>query len=409
MAVPTPCWGVDDYKDIIPPYGLVKNYVDYASQCTDAPPGYHVVSILGFIANAIAAEHDLSVDGEIIHLHNFHLIVGESGNRKSAALKRAERIVRPCYQLAKLSKRIWFPESSTPEGIMEALGDDPNRIMLLSEWSELVSQGKAQYWQHTPQFFELLYDRIPVKRLKMRKPVDIERPCMTILGASTPSLVKQHTSLNDWEGGKMARYLIYCMNKPADKEMVNAVEHAELIEDLRRKFDLLLSPSLVQLFTVSPEAKEYKDDWQASYAWKDFVTRFPTHLKASALRAGEHAYRVATAYQASMDYPGGSMVVGLDAMEAAVTFVATCMQSTLDTFGILPVHGKEPLVRLRLLLAMAGFDGIERKELLRRSQLTTGTFTVALNTMLDCDEVTFVKKGVGNTQYVCPTRLRRET
>lgn len=408
MVVPVPCWGVDDYKDIIPPYGFIKNYVDYASQCTDAPPGYHAISILGFVANAIAADHDLDVDGEIIPLHNFHLIVGESGNRKSAAIKRAERIVRPRYQLAKFGRRIWFPESSTPEGIMEALGEDPNRIMLLSEWSELVSQGKAQYWQHTPQFFELLYDRIPVKRLKMRKPVDIERPCMTILGASTPSLVKQHTILGDWEGGKMARYLIYCFNKPADKEMVNAVEHPELIDDLQQKFDLLLAPSLIHLFKLSPEAKEYKDDWQASRIWKDFVARFPTHLKASALRAGEHAYRVATAYQASMDYPYGH-TVGLDAMEPAVTLVATCMQSTLETFGLLPVHGQDPLRRLRLLLAMAGFDGIERKELLRRSHLTSRVFNAALGTMIECEEAVMVKRGMACAQYVCPTHTLQET
>lgn len=403
MAVPKPCWGVDDYKDLIPPCGFLKNYVDYASQCTDAPPGYHVTSGLGFVTNAIAAEHDLSVDGEIIPLHNYHLIVGESGNRKSAAIKRAERVVRPSYQIAKKSKWIWFPESSTPEGIMEALGEDPNRIMLLSEWTELMSQGKAQYWQHTPQFFELIYDRIPVKRLKMRKPVNVERPCMTILGASTPSLVKQHTSMNDWEGGKMARYLIYCMNKPADKEMVNAVEHTELLKDIQRHFDLLLAPSTVSTFTLSHEAKEYKDDWQASRRWKDFVARFPVHLKPSALRAGEHVYRVATAYQATMDYPHG-FVVKLEAMEAAVTFVATCLWSTLETFALLPLHGKDPMARLRTLMLMVDPEGIDRRELLRRSHLTSRQFEWTVQTLVDTGEVSIVKDG--NLRLICPNLSR---
>jgi len=364
MNALAPCWAFKDFCTHVPSHGWIHDYLSYATQCTDAPPMYHMIVAPALGGLAISPEHDCVVDGEHIPIHMFFLIAGESGSRKSAAIKRGLRVVQPCLAETGLDHRIWYPEACTPEGIIDAMQTDPNRLMVLTEWSDLQGQGKAGYWQHAPQFWEMIYDQTPIQRLKMQKPVKIDRPNITILGASTPSLIKQNTSLRDWEAGKLARYLIGYMEKPEDREMVNAVEHAELLPDLRRRYSELLAPSHGTSFVPSPEAKAYKDTWQYSPDWKDFVRRLPEHLKPSGLRAGDHVWRLAAIYQASMDYPW-NLTIGVEAVASAIQMVWWCMENLRDAFLTLPAQGG-PLQRTRAVVRAAGVGGIRRDELLRR-------------------------------------------
>lgn len=390
LASPSPCWDFHDFRDLIPPYGWIRDYFAYAIQCTDAPPLYHIMVASALVANAIACEHDCIVDGEPIPLNMFFLIVGESGNRKSAAINRAIRVVRRCYEMAKLDHRIWHPESCTPEGIMSALADDPNRLMVLTEWSNLQGSSKAMYWQHAPQFWEMIYDRQQIHRLKMNVQLKIDRPNITILGASTPSLVKQFTTSRDFEAGKMARYLIGYMGKPDEKEMVNSVEHVELLEDLRVNYDRLLNPAPAINFTPSTAAKAYKDEWQYSANWKAFVRSLPEHLVPSGLRAPDHVYRLATLYQASMDFPA-NYIVGEDAMAAAIQMVWTCMISLREQFAILPMHEQAPLERVRAAILSAGIDGISRRDLLRRTHVHATELDKIIGTLREREQAQAMK------------------
>jgi hypothetical protein len=359
---------------------------------------YHILAASALVANAIAPDHECVVDGEPIPIHDFFLIVGESGNRKSAAIKRAVRTVLPCYLECKLDDRIWHPETCTPEGIINALLADPNRLMILTEWCDLQGSGKANYWQHTPQFWEMIFDRMPIQRLKMNVQVKVERPSITILGASTPSLIKRHTILHDWESGKMARYIIGYMSKPEEMEMVNAIERMDLVPDLQRRYSELLGSTLVKSFTPSAEAKEYKDTWQYSATWKAFVRSLPEHLVPSGLRAGDHVYRLATLYQASMDYPW-NFVISVEAMAVAIQMVWWCLETVQAAFALLPVHEHQPIIRVRTALMTAGIEGISRRNLLRQAGMHTTELDRVLMTLRDREEVQGIKTTRGIVYY----------
>jgi hypothetical protein len=397
-GVPEPVWSFDDVRTHVPSYGWIRDYVAYALQCTDAPPMYHVMAATALAINAIAAEHNCVVDGEPIPLHDYFLIIGESGTRKTAAIRRALRLVKRCYMQAQLGHRIWYPEACTPEGIALALEEDPNRLMVLYEWSDLHASGRASYWQHAPQFWELIFDQQPMQRLKIAKSVSIERPSVTILGASTPSLVKQHTSLHDWQAGKMARYLIGYQAKPDDKEMTHPIERPDLLEDLHRNYERLLSTSLVTSFSPSEAAKEYKNAWQYSSEWKEFVRSLPEHLKPSGLRASDHIYRIATAYQASIDYPD-NFVISESTIAVAIQFVWWCLESVRDTFSMLNIHESQPLTRVRAVLGCIDSLGIARGELLRQTHLHGPELDRAVATLLECEQVKIVRHK-GTTIYV---------
>jgi hypothetical protein len=394
----TPCWRFEDFAHLVPSHGFLRDYFNYALQCTDAPPQYHIIACAALIANAISAEHQISISGETIPLHDYFLISGKSGSRKSAAIKRMVRMAKPCYMQQRLDSRLWFPESCTPEGIMMAMQKDPNRMMILTEWSDLQAQAKAQYWAHTPQFFEMVFDQMPIQRLKMKEEIKIERPSLTILGASTPSLIKQHTTLNDWEAGKLARYIICPATKPVEMEMANAVEHIELLGPLRDRFAQILAPASAIDFVPTREAKAIKDAWQYSEDWRTFANKeLPPHLRPSAERAGDHVWRLATIYQASIDFPH-SYAVTADAIIPAIQMVWTCLLETANHFGVLPMHDKLPLVRARSILALAGAEGIEKRMLMRRLGVYSQDFNKVIGTLRECGELT-ERKAMGSIFY----------
>jgi len=385
---PKPVWDFKEFAAFVPSYGWIRDYLAYGIECTDAPPLYHILSALAAVALAVSPEHVVTINGEEHPLHMFFLIVGESGNRKSAAIKRALRTVTPCLVEQRLGHRIWYPEASTSEGFIDELAVDPNRIMVVGEWSEFHNQGQANYAKHSREFVNLLYDGSALNRIKANgKSIMVEKTCVTILGASTPSLVKQSTSLYDWSAGKLARYMIGYMSKPDDHEMVSAVEHPNMVADLQRGYDRLLSPSFSKSFVLDQEAWDYKVAWEQSTDWLSFRRSLPEHLLPSALRVSEHLYRLAALFQASIDYPHNTVVHG-EAMARAIQLIWWCCQGLLETFAILPAHEANTMDRVLQALRMWGREGVSRRDLLRQTHLTGRQLTEAVAVLKEREELT---------------------
>jgi hypothetical protein len=391
-CAPTPVWDFKNYAHFVPSYGWIHDYLAYGIQCTDAPPLYHILAALAAVALAISPDHMVTIHGEEHPLHAFLLIVGESGNRKSAAIKRCLRVIQPRLAAAKLGHRVGYPEASSAEGIFDWLMEDSCRLMVASEWTEYHNQGKASYNQHTTEFTNLLYDGSTLTRIKVGKQLTIEKPCVSILGASTPGLVKQATSYTDWLAGKLARYIICYEHKPDTVEMVSAVEHPKLVDALRVDYDNLLSSSFSRSFVLDQEAWDYKVEWEHSHEWLQFRRGMPEHLLPSALRVSEHVYRVATLYQASQDYPHNT-VVKVEAMARAIQLLWVCCGGLLEKFTVLPSHEQNIILRVLQALKMHGEQGVARRDLLRQTHLNGAQLSIAIGALREREEVEILKNG----------------
>lgn len=384
---PKPVWDFKDFSDYVPAYGWIRDYLAYGIQCTDAPPLFHILAALAGVALAIAPEHVVLINNEEHPLHLFILVIGESGNRKSAAIKRLLRVIQPCLAAQQFGHRVWYPEAFTAEGVIDALAVDPNRMMVASEWTEFHNQGQASYSKHSREFVNLLYDGSPLHRLKAGNvQIEVERPCVTIVGASTPSLVKHNTSINDWSAGKLARYVIGYMSKPDSYEMVSAVEHPRLVSDLHVGYDRLLASSHGRAFVLDQDAWDLKVEWEYGADWREFRKSLPEHLLPSALRVSEHLYRIATLYQASIDYPHNT-VVHADAMLKAINFLQRCCWSQFEAFAILPSHEANTMARVLQALRMHGAEGVSRRDLLRQTHLTARQLSEAISVLQEREEV----------------------
>lgn len=369
---PKPVWAFEDFLRLVPPYGWIRDYLAYATQCTDAPPGFHVIAAIAAMALAISRNKVCMVNqynSMPIPLHMFLLITGDSGSRKSASIKRMINVISPVLNKVNFGSKVWWPESCSVEGIIEGFAEDPNRLLVVGEWTELNANMQSSYAKSSPEFWNLVHDGMPIQRRKVGgRVILVSDPRVSIVGGSIPELIKLSVGSRDWFSGKFARYLILHMSKPLKAEMAYALDRSDLVASLQKRFEDFLvdaPPSKMNRFSFSKEACEYKLDWEHSQDWLNFRRSLPAHLEPFGLRASDHTWRLATLYQASMDYPWEN-VVGVDATHAAVEMVWTCALSMLGAFATLPLHDQTPPQRVLATLKAAGAKGIERRELMRK-------------------------------------------
>ncbi len=408
---PQPVWDWRQYARFVPPTGYIRDYLEYACQCTDAPPLYHILSATAIVSTAVAPHLDLVFHGEIHPLHVFILIIGNSSeSRKTSAIKRATKVAEPIFtKISHRGDRLWWPQVSSPEGIMEELGKEPNRLVLLSEWTEMHRlASKGGYWQHANEFWNLLYDANDVHRVRAKVKMAIQRPRVTVLGASTPGLVGHATTPVDWEGGKLARYIIGCMVRPPNMEMDAAVDpHPSMVAALRGRLDVLVQPRAPGTnanATLSPDAWSIMRSWQKSTWWREFKARSPQHLAPSCARAPEHVFRVAGIFQCSMSYPF-SVTVSPEAMTAAISLIEWCYEDTFRTFALVHDEDMSPLAKVRAALAAAGNSGLLRASLMRQTKITTKQLNEAIGTMTECSEVKVGNEWIAGKSYVKYTHI----
>jgi hypothetical protein len=410
---PKPVWDWRVYERFVPPTGYIRDYLEYACQCTDAPPLYHILSATAVVSAAIAPHLDLVFQNEVHPLHIFVLIIGNSSeSRKTSAIKRAVKVAEPIFaKVSHRGERLWWPQVSSPEGIMEDLAKEPNRLVLLSEWTEIHRlASKGGYWQHAQEFWNLLYDATDAHRTRSKVKVMIQRPRVTVLGASTPGLVGHATTPIDWEGGKLARYLIGTMVRPPNMEMDAAVDHPNMVAMLRGRLDTLVQPRAPGTganATLSPDAWSLMRSWQKSQWWRDFKNRAPQHLAPSCARAPEHVFRVAGVFQCSMSYPF-KVEVSAEAMSAAIQLVEWCYEDSFKCFALVHDEDMTPLAKVQAALAAAGGQGMLRGALLRKTKVTAKQLNEALGTLVERGEMkagnTWVTgKAHPSYTYVAPT------
>lgn len=388
-----PVWDFEKIRHCVPPDGYIRNYVEYAIQCTDAPPLYHILAATAIVSAAVAPHTDLVFQNELHPLHLFVLIIGDSSeSRKTSAIKRAVRVADPVFGAqSTLGDRLWWPTISSPEGIIEELIREPNRLMLLSEWTDMQRlSGRAGYWQHGQELWNLIYDAQDMVRARSKEKRSIQRPRVTILGASTPTLVDHATESIDWDGGKMARYLIGCATRPDTHFMEASLDLPGVVSDLRGRLAELTTPRPatygVGPVTMGKNAWDRMRAWQRDPWWLDLKARAPRHLKPSFARAPEHLFRLASVYAASIAYPF-KVEIDLSAMEAAINLTDWCYESLVSTMSLLASDEGTPLAKVLAILASVGGAGISRPQLLKRTQLTSNQLREALGTLNEREEL----------------------
>lgn len=368
-----------DVDDIIPKAGFIRDYLEYACRCTDAPPIYHVGCAATAVSVAVADTIDLVWEprhgkGSAIPLNLWTMIVGRSSlDRKSTSVNLVTDLINDAipHKVA--------PISGSVEGLVEFLADQPCAIFIAPELAALLDQMEASYWKQGRTLLMDLYDGRSsyMRKLRGHEPVVIRDPRVCMLAASALTLLDQTTRATDWSGGFLARVLpIYAER--------NTWRPARGSNDRKREdlSDALADIACLSRTTVKTTEQARRMHARFSKQMDELAQRSPAHMHGPICRLADHVQRVAAIYALTTDSD-----LGYSHMQQAIAFGRLCLGSIK---AITDKVARDPMMRLRnrvLDLLMQNPEGIWKRDLLRRAPALVKQLDPVLATLQEEERV----------------------
>ncbi|MCF8241072.1 MAG: DUF3987 domain-containing protein [Melioribacteraceae bacterium] len=176
-----------------------------------------------------------------------------SGNKQSKST-----IIKP------IRKHILLPQDSTIESLSEILACSDRGLLTHSEFGSFLLQLNRGYSADAKQFLTTIYD-VPdsyeVSRVTKENTL-LERPYISILGASTIDWIKEHSTETDLRSGFFARF-IYSIHNFPDKphipllELSNLTKRSDRYINTREIYDYLVSINDIIELTITKDAADY--------------------------------------------------------------------------------------------------------------------------------------------------------
>lgn len=196
--------------------GFVTTFTKYMKTRTDAPPEFHSHAAMAALAYALG--NNVYCDGwsRPIYPNLWIVIIAKSGYGKSAPLDLAETLVRK----AGIAEGL-LPGSFSQEALLSFLGKQlPSYVFLLPEFSSFVKMLDREYNSGAMAWLTEMFD-VPetYKRMLLKgggTNIELKRPCITILGASSPEWFAESYKLSMLRGGFLARFLFCPSNTAGD-------------------------------------------------------------------------------------------------------------------------------------------------------------------------------------------------
>lgn len=384
----------------LPHKGLLREHYEYGVWATDAPPIYHVASMVTAMASVCADSARLVIDHHPFPLHVWSMLVGNStSDRKTTSTRLA--ISRVERAIASRVQRIY----GSPEGIMQSLVTNPCIVLYVPEGGAFFAQREAGYWKHARDIFMDLYDYTEVfERRLVKDTFRVEDPRISILAACAFPLLQRYTRDTDWLGGFLARFLMIGGEPQPYKDRVRSDP----------KIEARIEGLITNVFDhdwgtmgCTTAARRTLDDFGREI--HDGIDSFAAGLAPSLNRLPEMANRLAGLYEISIHAdspPKGITLVTADAAEAAV---ALCRASRDDALARLeelttPSGFSRDMVRAENLIRRTGIAGINRTQLVRAMHMRAGQLNEILDTLFQSELVEFrsVPSGGGRpiTKYI---------
>ena len=204
-----------------------------ASRSPMTPVHFFEVGVVWLLGLAIARR--VAIDKhERIYPHLYYVMVAETSRyAKSTGLNTLYNII------SETMPYMLIPAKTTPEAMIEIMaGQEPTNYTKLSdddrsliqrgmkfasqrgiiedEISGMIGTPKRDYMQGFIELIMRLYDAREVESYYTRSQglMLVKRPALSIMGATTPAAMSRAVTLEDWENGNMARYLVLYREEP---------------------------------------------------------------------------------------------------------------------------------------------------------------------------------------------------
>lgn len=311
----------EEVQRALPKRGWLRDYVEVAAQTTDAHLLYHVISGLACLTQ-ITLKDDIDFGAYQIKPNLFSLLVGDSGSRKTAAMRCAQRaILEPTI---KPSPVLETPASK--EALIESLRRSSHMLLSYPEFGAFLANTEQGSQVAMKTALNDVADCVPLGNARASAIRDnkdqgkIEDPRVSLLGGVAPEYLERHTEPVDWAGGFFARFLVgYTARERRYSPRMNVLRKKKAkigFEKLRTRFKA--HREMFRLRTHAPEFAGYQkgaaqlwDLWVRSLEQRETSVRFG----ASLARAQDLALKIATL----LAYDYGGPLLGEEQMPGPIS------------------------------------------------------------------------------------------
>ncbi len=377
--------------EALPSEGWLADYLAAVTPLTDAPVEFHLASGLAALAGAVGNRMHVESWGQTVYPHLWAVLVAPSSFwRKSTSINTAEGILRAAVPASAM------PSDFSREKLLTILSENPAGLLTIKEFGGFLAVLGASYMQGTKEVLTDLYDGPDLFTRALRKDViEIRRPALSILAATTLDWLESRITEGDLRGGFLARFLfVTAKHKASAKGLTGGIDpgaKAKLVSDLAMLGQL---PDVAELnerlghTRLAPGVASLLNDWMAG--WEDEVgrTHHRSDLSGFAVRLQTYALKFAMLYRASA-VAGSDPEATREIDEASLRqAIAYCRVLWANVAALIDddMAVTEAARELRRLRGIVG-SGIARSEALRKSKLKVRDFDGYVATLVAGHEI----------------------
>ena len=182
--------------------GIIEDYLSYASRLTDAPIEYHRAAALTLTAASVGPT---PIDTTPRHMfpHTWNLPLGRAGDRKTTSIEILDSVMS--LDIPRLANEY------SKEGLIAEVAEKPHAVGLLDECGGTLKNLKNNRHYNTglDDIMCSLYSKTGEYKRKLRSETfTINKPCLTLMWATTFKKFRRNVSVDDWTSGFLGRFQI---------------------------------------------------------------------------------------------------------------------------------------------------------------------------------------------------------
>lgn len=373
---------------------FVTDFYNYLKTRTDAPTDFHIHGAMA--ALSFAAGSQVWVNGWMgnIYPNLWITILAKSGMGKSTPLNLAESVIRQ----AGLGEGI-LPDTFSQEALIQTLQNKPTGIFILQEFSAFINMIQREYNTGTMSWLTGIYD-VPDAQARVTKSgtVHLLKPCITILGASSPEWFAESFKESQLRGGFFGRFLFCPSDTPG--EYVGFPGPRDLGLEAGLSAHLQNVSTCEGEFDTSKVAQRFAE-WDRK-SRDELRKHCPPEFAGMRSRAGAMVWKAAMLFHLSSNVYY-DMVLNENDLEKAIGYVERAHKAA-EKFLMeeVPADANEREV-MRLVNCVSRKDGrCSWGEAMRSARLNAPRMQIAVETCVQTDRLVWDRSGPGKGYLALP-------
>jgi hypothetical protein len=370
--------------------GFLSEFITYLKGRTDCPAAFHIHA--GLAALSVALGNRVWCDGwsRPIYPNLWTVLIAKSGYGKSVPLDMSEALVRK----AGLGSSV-LPDSFSQEALYAVLSKQPCGIFYLQEFSAFIGSLQRNYNEGAIPWLTKIFD-VPDAdtRVLRMETITLHKPCLTILGASSPDWFGDSYTASLLGGGFLARFL-FCPSQEASAYVGHPGQRNESLE-------VRLAGHLHEAAVLAGRA-DFSAVWNAFNTWdraaRERLRRdCPPDFAGMRARSGLLVLKAAMLFHVSADPT--NLVIDRQDLDHAIDFIERSHSRAESYLTDEVARDRHELNRLRIVEIVRRTGGrTPWSRALMNSHLTAREFSEAVLTLVQAEQIV-VEYGLGKQHHL---------